>query len=169
MRDRMEKLVLLPFSIGCVSESSVAVGVHQSGRAKTDTNSSASRAKEEDEESSSSTEGTKSSLKFLAPSKPNVSTGFHKLVKGLKTFPQLFAYKEEIEELEVEMEIGLPTNVKHVTHIGWDHDSPNTNPVQGWENLISTDLLSLQSATSRQFELVMAGQANSPLARASSA
>ena len=67
------------------------------------------------------------------------------------------------------MEIGLPTNVKHVTHIGWDHDSPNTNPVQGWENLISTDLLSLQSATSRQFELVMAGQANSPLVRASSA
>ncbi|KAB5512354.1 hypothetical protein DKX38_029382 [Salix brachista] len=147
MRDRMEKLVLLPFSIGCVSES---------------------RAREEDEESSSSTESTKNSLKFLAP-KPNVSTGFHKLVKGLKTFPQLFAYKEEIEELEVEMEIGLPTNVKHVTHIGWDHDSPNTNPVQGWENLISTDLLSLQSATSRQFELVMAGQATSPLARASSA
>ncbi|KAJ6762438.1 CRIB DOMAIN-CONTAINING PROTEIN RIC2 [Salix koriyanagi] len=135
----MEKLVLLPFSIGCVSES---------------------RAREEDEESSSSTESTKTSLKFLAPSKPNVSTGFHKLVK---------AYKEEIEELEVEIEIGLPTNVKHVTHIGWDHDSPNTNPVQGWENLISTDLLSLQSATSRQFELVMAGQANSPLARASSA
>ncbi|KAF9661376.1 hypothetical protein SADUNF_Sadunf19G0062400 [Salix dunnii] len=134
MRDRMEKLVLLPFSIGCVSESS--------------------------------TDSTKNSSKFLAPSKPNVSTGFHKLVKGLKTFPQLF---EEIEELEVEMEIGLPTNVKHVTHIGWDHDSPNTNPIQGWENLISTDLLSLQSATSRQFELVMAGQANSTLVRASSA
>uniref|UniRef100_A0A6N2KZK3 Uncharacterized protein n=1 Tax=Salix viminalis TaxID=40686 RepID=A0A6N2KZK3_SALVM len=81
MRDRMEKLVLLPFSIGCVSESSVAVGVHPSRRAKTDTSSSASRAREEDEESSSSTESTKNSLKFPAPSKPNVSTGFHKLVK----------------------------------------------------------------------------------------
>jgi hypothetical protein len=29
-------------------------------------------------------------LKLLALSKPNVSTGFNKLVKGLKTFPQLF-------------------------------------------------------------------------------
>uniref|UniRef100_A0A6M2EZA3 CRIB domain-containing protein n=1 Tax=Populus davidiana TaxID=266767 RepID=A0A6M2EZA3_9ROSI len=169
MRDRMERLVLLPFSIGCVSESSVAIGVHQAKRAKTDTNLSASRTQEEDEESSSSTESTKNSLKLLAPSKPNVSTGFNKLVKGLKTFPQLFAYKEEMEELEVEMEIGLPTNVKHVTHIGWD-DSPNTNPVQGWDSLISTDLLSLQSATSKQFELAIAtGQANSPLVRASSA
>ena len=27
-------------------------------------------------------------------------------------------YEEEIEELD--MEIGLPTDVKHVTHIGWD-------------------------------------------------
>jgi len=42
MRDRMERLVLLPFSIGCVSESSVAIGVHQTKRAKTDTNLSAS-------------------------------------------------------------------------------------------------------------------------------
>jgi len=38
----MERLVLLPFSIGCVSESSVAIGVHQTKRAKTDTNLSAS-------------------------------------------------------------------------------------------------------------------------------
>ena len=38
----MERLVLLPFSIGCVSESSVAIGVHQAKRAKTDTNLSAS-------------------------------------------------------------------------------------------------------------------------------
>lgn len=41
MRDRMERIVLLPFSLGCVSESSVAIGVHQPRRTKPDTNSSA--------------------------------------------------------------------------------------------------------------------------------
>ncbi|CAK7340133.1 unnamed protein product [Dovyalis caffra] len=167
MRDKMERLVLLPFSIGCVSESSVAIGVHQPRKTKIDTNLSATRTKEEDEESSSSTESMKNSLKFLALSKPNISTGFHRLVKGFKTFSQLFAYKEEIEEME--MEIGLPTDVKHVTHIGWDASSPNSNPILGWDNLISPELLSLQSATSRQFELAIAAHANSPLVRASSA
>ncbi|KAH8491638.1 hypothetical protein Peur_065478 [Populus x canadensis] len=169
MRDRMERLVLLPFSFGCVSESSVAIGVHQPRRAKTDTNLSATRTKEEDEESSSSTESMKNSLKFLALSKPNISTGLHRLVKGFKNFSQLFAYKEEIEEFEMEMEIGLPTDVKHVTHIGWDASAPTTNPVHGWDNLISPELLHLQSGISRQFELAMAAQAKSPLVGASCA
>ncbi|KAJ6693756.1 hypothetical protein OIU85_004526 [Salix viminalis] len=142
MRDRMERLVLLPFSFGCVSESSVAIGVHHPRRSKTDTNLSATRAKEEDEESSSSTE-----------------------IKGFKNFPQLFAYKEEIKE----MEIGSPTDVKHVTHIGWDAAAPTSNPVHGWDNLISPELLSLQSETLRQFELAIAAQATSPLVRASCA
>ncbi|KAB5529765.1 hypothetical protein DKX38_019846 [Salix brachista] len=140
MRDRMERLVLLPFSFGCVSES---------------------RAKEEDEESSSSTESMKNSLKFLALSKPNISTGLHRLVKGFKNFPQLFEIKE--------MEIGSPTDVKHVTHIGWDAAAPTSNPVHGWDNLISPELLSLQSETLRQFELAIAAQATSPLVRASCA
>uniref|UniRef100_A0A6N2L8C8 GDT1 family protein n=1 Tax=Salix viminalis TaxID=40686 RepID=A0A6N2L8C8_SALVM len=122
-------------------------------------------AKEEDEESSSSTESTKNSLKFLALSKPNISIGLHRLVKGFKNFPQLFAYKEEIKE----MEIGSPTDVKHVTHIGWDAAAPTSNPVHGWDNLISPELLSLQSETLRQFELAIAAQATSPLVRASCA
>ncbi|KAF9670416.1 hypothetical protein SADUNF_Sadunf13G0066000 [Salix dunnii] len=126
MRDRMERLVLLPFSFGCVSES---------------------RTKEEDEESSSSTESMRNSFKFLA---------FSKLFK---------AYKEEIKE----MEIGLPTDVKHVTHIGWDATAPTSNPVHGWDNLISPELLSLQSGTLRQFELAIAAQASSPLVGASCA
>lgn len=69
-------------------------------------------------------------------------------------------YEEEIEELE--MEIGVPTDVKHVTHIGWD-GSANTNPIQGWDNLIPPELLSLQPPASlRQLEISMAAQSDSP-------
>ncbi|KAK1355789.1 CRIB domain-containing protein [Heracleum sosnowskyi] len=39
------------------------------------------------------------------------------LLKGLKQFSQKFDDKEE------EMQIGLPTDVKHVAHIGWDGPS----------------------------------------------
>jgi hypothetical protein len=40
MRQRMERLVILPFSAGCISEASVAVGVPQQKRSKpVDTNS----------------------------------------------------------------------------------------------------------------------------------
>ena len=60
------------------------------------------------------------------------------------------------------MEIGSPTDVKHVTHIGWDATEPTSNPVHGWDNLISPELLSLQSGTLRQFELAIAAQASSP-------
>ncbi|KAJ9169276.1 hypothetical protein P3X46_017484 [Hevea brasiliensis] len=139
MRDRMEKLVLLPFSIGCVSESSVAIGVHHPRRTKQPpaphrTNPPLIRKKEDDEESLSSTESMKNELKFLAVSKPNTSDRFHRLVKGFKTFSQLF-----VDEEELEMEIGVPTDVKHVTHIGWD-GSENNNPLQGWDNLISSEL-----------------------------
>ncbi|XP_012085755.1 CRIB domain-containing protein RIC4 isoform X2 [Jatropha curcas] len=170
MRDRMERLVLLPFSIGCVSESSVAIGIHHPRRTKPshDTNPSSTRPKEEDEESlSSSDESMKNALKFLALSKPNISDRFHRIVKGFKTFSQLFVYEEEIEEME--MEIGLPTDVKHVTHIGWD-GSGNENPIQGWDNLISPDQLLPLQPSLRQFELSMAAKTNnSPLVRPSSA
>ncbi|KAL7084316.1 hypothetical protein ACP275_14G217100 [Erythranthe tilingii] len=48
------------------------------------------------------------------------------LLKGLRYISQIFD-----EEKEQEMQIGLPTDVKHVAHIGWDGptaDSP------GWMN-----------------------------------
>ncbi|OAY32279.1 CRIB domain-containing protein RIC4 [Manihot esculenta] len=154
MRDRMEKLAL-PFSIGCVSESSVAIGVHHPRRTKQPPalqhmNPSLIRKKEDDEESLSSTESMKNGLKFHAVSKPNISDRFHRLVKGFKTFSQLFVYEEEEEE----MEIGGPTDVKHVTHIGWD---------DGSENLISPGLLSLHQtpASLTQFQLFMASHPHS--------
>ncbi|XP_065875842.1 CRIB domain-containing protein RIC4 [Euphorbia lathyris] len=147
MRDRMERFVLLPFSMGCVSESSVAIGVHQYSR-RNKPSSPFIRKKEEDEESLSSTESMKNSMRSLGLSKPNISSGFYRLLKGFKTF---FVYEEEEME-EVEMEIGVPTDVKHVTHIGWDGSSSTTNinPIQGWENLISPELI---SPSLRQFDL----------------
>ena len=64
-------------------------------------------------------------------------------------------YKEEIEETEKEMEIGFPTDVKHVTHIGLD-GSRTINPVKGWENLNPPEVLSFPSISLNQFELAMA-------------
>lgn len=66
------------------------------------------------------------------------------------------------EVMEMEMEIGFPTDVKHVTHIGWDGSS--TNPIKGWENLRTPELLAnFPTISLRQFELAMAAQAHDPL------
>lgn len=65
-----------------------------------------------------------------------------------------------MEEVEIEMEIGFPTDVKHVTHIGLD-GSTMTNPVKGWDNLamsMAPEILTFPSLSLRQFELAMAAQ-----------
>ncbi|KAL5566740.1 hypothetical protein UlMin_029904 [Ulmus minor] len=172
MREKMERLVLLPFTFGCVSESSVAVNVQQPRRSTSkpaESNIPPLRTKEgeeeedDDQESLSSGDSMKNSFRSLSvPAKPNISTGIHRLFKGFKNFSQLFVEKDELE-MEMEMEIGGPTDVKHVTHIGWD-GSTTTNdvvPIKGWENLISPDLLSgVPSLPNEwtQFELAMAPQ-----------
>ncbi|KAL2329677.1 hypothetical protein Fmac_017258 [Flemingia macrophylla] len=94
--------------------------------------------------------------------KPNVAAGIQRLIKGIKNFSQLFFYKEDVEEMEHEMEIGYPTDVKHVTHIGID-GSTITNNVKGWDNVKAPELLSLSPISFKQFELAMATQANYPL------
>ncbi|XP_073144035.1 CRIB domain-containing protein RIC6-like isoform X2 [Henckelia pumila] len=48
------------------------------------------------------------------------------LLKGLRYISQIF------EEKEAEMQIGFPTDVKHVAHIGWDGSSNNDAP--SWMN-----------------------------------
>ena len=72
------------------------------------------------------------------------------------------AYKEDLDEMEMDMEIGCPTDVKHVTHIGWD-GAATPNPIMGWDNLISPDLMSVPSVSLEQFELSSARQADAPL------
>ncbi|CAL1385320.1 unnamed protein product [Linum trigynum] len=131
---RMERLVLLPFTMGCVSESSVALAHrhHHTRRrsasastaaAPTDTTRSKSRRREmdDDEESLSSTDSSDSksstSSSSTSPSS-NISARFHRILRTVKS---TFVYKEE-DDGEDEMEIGVPTDVKHVTHIGWDDD-----------------------------------------------
>ncbi|XP_029127942.1 CRIB domain-containing protein RIC4 isoform X2 [Cajanus cajan] len=99
---------------------------------------------------------------FLVLPKPNVAAGIQRLIKGFKNFSQLFFYKEDVEEMEPEMEIGYPTDVKHVTHIGID-GSTITNNVKGWDNVKAPELLSLSPISFKQFELAMATQANYPL------
>jgi len=64
--------------------------------------------------------------------------------------------------MEAEMEIGFPTDVKHVTHIGID-GSTITNNVKGWDNLKAPELLSLSPISFKQFELAMATQAQCSL------
>ncbi|XP_008657778.1 CRIB domain-containing protein RIC10 isoform X1 [Zea mays] len=59
------------------------------------------------------------------------------IFKGLKAFSWIFAVKEH------EMEIGCPTDVKHVAHIGWDSVAGGVSP--SWMNdiMASSDLSSL--------------------------
>ncbi|KAL3650120.1 CRIB domain-containing protein [Castilleja foliolosa] len=137
----MEKFVLLTFTAGCMSESSIAVGQQQAKRSKLDTNLIPTSKEEEeeghgeqDDEESLSGENLKSPSSLLALLK------FQKLFKNFKNFSQSFAYKDDEleEEEELGIEIGFPTDVKHVTHIGldscassilsksWDHEHNQT-------------------------------------------
>ncbi|KAK8532216.1 hypothetical protein V6N12_053662 [Hibiscus sabdariffa] len=131
----MERFAILPF--GCVSESSVAVAVQQQPRRSNskpaDTRStSATRTRHEEEDDDDEEEESISM-------KPDVSTGFRKLFKSFKTFSQLFVYKEEMGDSEEEMEIGLPTDVKHVAHVGFDESSASSPSMSmgSWDNLFS--------------------------------
>lgn len=69
--------------------------------------------------------------------------------------------EEEKEEKEREMEIGVPTDVKHVTHIGWD-GSTTLNPIKGWENLNAPEIMSFPSISLQQFEFAMNSQTAPP-------
>uniref|UniRef100_A0A0D6R6S2 CRIB domain-containing protein n=1 Tax=Araucaria cunninghamii TaxID=56994 RepID=A0A0D6R6S2_ARACU len=60
------------------------------------------------------------SATFERPSQMSHGPGkWKRFVKGLRYLSQLFVLKEH------EMEIGYPTDVKHVAHIGWDGPSVN--------------------------------------------
>ncbi|XP_038880092.1 CRIB domain-containing protein RIC4-like isoform X2 [Benincasa hispida] len=154
MRRKMERLVLLPFSVGCISESSVAVGIQHNNASTSKPHpisSPTSSEKDEDgkEEVGGETlleESLKNSQRFTALAKPNIGVGFHRLYKGFKNISQLFVYKDEMEEMEMDMEIGSPTDVKHVTHIGCDATTrDDANSFIAWETLLA-------SSSWRQFD-----------------
>ncbi|XP_010453808.1 PREDICTED: CRIB domain-containing protein RIC4-like [Camelina sativa] len=147
MRDRMERLVVLPFSVGCISDSSVAV---LSPLSKPHYHRSPQEIRRDQEEE----DHMKNVFKFLAVSKPEISTGINRLFKSFKTISQLFGDKEEEEKEEMEtsgMEIGVPTNVKHVSHIGWESGlTAVTGPGKGWEDLIIPPELLAAAASTKQ-------------------
>lgn len=161
MRDHKAKLMLLPFSMGCGSKSSVAVGKNNQQPKEQKHKRSApkilfppptSKRKEGKKESKSRSK-ERNIRAFLV-----VSEGVNRLIKRFKRFSQLLVYKDEEEEVETEMEIGLPTDVKHITHIGLD-GSTAINPTKTWENVEPSEILSLSSISLKQFELAMAAQA----------
>ncbi|ESQ41640.1 hypothetical protein EUTSA_v10014939mg [Eutrema salsugineum] len=132
----MERLVVLPFSVGCISDSSVAV---LSPLSKPHHHHPPQGIRDQEEE-----ENMKNVFKFLAVSKPEISNGINRLFKSFKTISQLFAYKEEeSEDGETSgMEIGVPTNVKHVSHVGWESGlNAVTGPGKEWDDLIPPELL----------------------------
>ncbi|XP_059317041.1 CRIB domain-containing protein RIC4-like [Lycium ferocissimum] len=146
MKERsMEKFVVFPFSLGCV-------GVAKTSRSQPTKNTKSSilhqavLTKIQVGEDSPSKVKINGFWRFLG--RRRFSEGVHTLIKrSFKGFSQLFVYKKEIEEVEMEMEIGYPTDVKHVTHVGWDGSTK------------TLELLSLPSISIKQFELAMAVQA----------
>ncbi|KAL4311575.1 hypothetical protein GQ457_01G033750 [Hibiscus cannabinus] len=163
MKERMERLVVLPFSAGCSSQASVAVGKSPPRKPKPEPTCPNPTSKQVVGEDCSSKGRTKNSFGWLTLSKPNISGGIHRLVRiTVKSFTQLFVYKE-IEEVTTEMEIGYPTDVKHVTHIGLDGTTTTTassNPFKGWQDFSPMDhnFIAFPSISLRQFELAMAAQ-----------
>lgn len=58
------------------------------------------------------------------------------------------------------MEIGYPTDVKHVAHIGLNGSSFSNT--KGRENIKAPELISFPSISLKQFELAMAAQLHRP-------
>ncbi|XP_030536508.2 CRIB domain-containing protein RIC4-like isoform X2 [Rhodamnia argentea] len=165
MKDRSERFMVLPFNISCASLSSVAVSTTCQEKQKTESLDVASIARRQNGEAGPSKERAKGSHGYPTLPKPNTNFGFwHKLRKSIKGFTQLFVYREEeeMEEIDVELEIGYPTDVKHVTHIGLD-GSTHTDPVKEWENINTPELLAFPSLSLKQFEFAMAARTNRPL------
>ncbi|KAK4732996.1 hypothetical protein R3W88_025984 [Solanum pinnatisectum] len=153
MKERsMEKFVVFPFSLGCVSESSVTV-VNTNKSHKTN-NSQLNHLPRKRQVGDQSPSKVKINGVLV---RRRISQGVDTFKRNFKGFYQLFVYKEEIEEME--MEIGYPTDVKHVTHIGWDGSTKINPMIKNWDNSKESDLLSFPSISIQQFELAMASQA----------
>ncbi|KAJ0971858.1 hypothetical protein J5N97_019817 [Dioscorea zingiberensis] len=141
MKDLMERLVTLPFAAGCVSQSSIAVVRNQPKKFQP-------------------VQPPPPPLPPLPPPSatrdstlgPNISAGFQRLKKSIKSLPQLFIYREG--DGEVEMEIGFPTNVQHVAHVGWGGSDSTGVSMKSWDEGAS-DLFTLPSLSLAHLELAM--------------
>lgn len=86
----------------------------------------------------------------------NIISGIQRLIKGFKNLTQLFElYREDgDEETEQEIEIGSPTDVQHVAHIGLD--GSNNFGTEKWDT--PQDMFSTSPIYIGQFGLVMTSQ-----------
>ncbi|KAI3746998.1 hypothetical protein L6452_09440 [Arctium lappa] len=153
MRDIMERFLVLPFPMGCMSKSNAA-GAVESSQCKEQKPQPKQLVTRMQEGKSSSGMKLKNSWGFVALRRSNISRGIRRLIlETLESLSRIFNYKE-VEEIE--LEIGFPTDVKHVTHIGYD-GSMTTNPVKNknWENMETPEILSISLT---QFEHAMAAQ-----------
>ncbi|CAG7901730.1 unnamed protein product [Brassica rapa] len=136
MKDRIQRCVALPFTLGCSTQSSVAVADTHDQPKKPD--QLIKRREESDENGLFQKED--SNIDNNNNGSANISD---KIIRSFKSFSHYFirmsflllffffslwwvlanqymGYEEEREEREAEMEIGFPTDVKHLSHIGVD-------------------------------------------------
>ncbi|GJM97240.1 hypothetical protein PR202_ga14151 [Eleusine coracana subsp. coracana] len=153
MKDRRgssgDRFAVFPFSIGCMSQSSVAVADPNEKKLQSDPSSSAAAATTTTTTAQSLDEGGGEATK----EKGIVTAGVQRLMKGIKSLSLMFAvYEDDDEEEEQEMVIGYPTDVQHVGHIGWDgHGGLNKVGAMGMVNAFSLP----SSLSFRQLEVAM--------------
>ncbi|XP_018485551.1 CRIB domain-containing protein RIC2 [Raphanus sativus] len=116
MKDRT-RCVTLPFSLGCSKHSSVAVAATTHQHKKPN-----QLIKRRDESEDNGFLVQKEDTKIDNNNGANISD---KIIRSFKSFSHFFICYEdededEREERETEMEIGFPTDVKHLSHIGVD-------------------------------------------------
>nr|XP_043612244.1 CRIB domain-containing protein RIC4-like [Erigeron canadensis] len=158
MNDIMSRIYVLPFNIGCLSKSTT-----RRRNTKIEPSQVATRVDLEGDKkrSSSPMVKIKKSWHSVAPSRSYMSKAMDRVIRvTCKGFNNIFAYKD-MEDVKVErkreMEIGFPTDVKHVTHIGYD-GSTTTNPENSWDHFQPSETLSSPSVSLKQLELAFAGQ-----------
>ncbi|PKU77554.1 CRIB domain-containing protein RIC4 [Dendrobium catenatum] len=150
MRERMERFVGFPFSVSCVSQSSVDVlETSHPRRSRSERAPSTPPINEETSERDLGKMTTKGLTGAI-----NISAGIHKAVmKGIKSFSQLFFEREAEDELDI-MEIGYPTDVQHVGHVGVDGSTvAGLDAMDGWSKAPDQLSFFLPPLSLRQFEL----------------
>ncbi|KQK11209.1 CRIB domain-containing protein RIC4 [Brachypodium distachyon] len=187
-RGRMvDRFIVIPFSSNCRSASSVDVVVAQQ-QASRHANKQPQQAQGGEGVSSGGAAG-KAAGKQQGEQPLSLVA---RLLRGFKNLSQIFAVydedDEEEDEDEQEMVIGLPTDVKHVAHIGWDGSTSTTTSVRSWNRApppppsssaaaaASTSSSSAATVTPppepvsvRQFEVAMAAQASAAAATSATA
>lgn len=165
MKDRRgsDRFAVFPFSMGCMSQSAVAVadpGDKKQPQSDPASSSSAAAAATTAHQAAGPEEGAAGDgdeavkEKAAAAAPGLVSAGVSRLMKGIRSLSQMFAAYDDDdgeEEEERDMVIGYPTDVQHVGHIGWDGRSKVGATAMGMVNAFSLpSTLSL-----RQLEMAM--------------